>query len=228
MNSILDEMLRTHLVQIEGEAEPRPLDGGMNRDKGALIVKAIEAVRPAKTLETGCAYGVSTLFALETLAKYSPKARHTIIDPAQGWAYGNGGLNNAKRAGYGSMVEMIEESSATALPRLMAEGRRVQFAIIDGWHTFDHALIDFFYINKMLDVGGIVLLDDTDWPGLRPLDAHIRSYPCYEAFDVVRYRPRTARGRLRAMIDPSRRRPTCVAYRKIAEDERSWDWYAPF
>lgn len=227
MNDVLEELLRTRLVQIDGETTPRRLNSNMDAEEGRLIGECIAAVRPATTLEVGCAYGVSTLFTLDALAKVSPAARHIVVDPNQTSGYGRGGIGNAERAGYGHMVELVEESSATALPRLLTEGLRLQFSIIDGWHTFDHALVDFFFVNKMLDVGGIVLIDDTDWPALRRLRAHALTYPCYEVFGEVRYRPKTAVAKLKAAADPAGA-VTCVALRKIAEDERSWDWHAPF
>lgn len=227
MNSVLQEMLSTRLVHIEGEAEPRRLNSAMDEAEGALIGRAIVAAHPRSSLEVGCAYGVSTLFTLDALAATEPTAHHLIVDPYQTTGYGRGGFNNATRAGYGHMIELIEESSAIALPRLLAEGLRLQFAIIDGWHTFDHALVDFFFVNKMLDVGGIVLIDDTDWPALQRLRAHAMSYPCYEVFDEVRYRAPTVAGRLKAALRPDAS-VTCIALRKIANDERSWDWHAPF
>ena len=45
-----------------------------------------------------------------------------------------------------------------------AQGERIDFAFIDGAHTFDHALVDFFYIDRMLNVGGIVAFDDLGFP----------------------------------------------------------------
>ena len=33
-------------------------------------------------------------------------------------------------------------------------------AFVDGWHTFDYTLIDFFYIDQILKVGGIIAFHD--------------------------------------------------------------------
>jgi hypothetical protein len=119
-------------------------------------------------------------------------------------------MKNLAQAGHIGMVELIEERSETGLPRLHANGLRIQAAIIDGWHTFDHTLIDFFYINKMLDVGGIFVLDDTQFPAIRHVVQHILTYPAYRAVGAV--------GDV----------PTSIAFQKIAEDERPWNWFAPF
>ena len=34
------------------------------------------------------------------------------------------------------------------------------FVFIDGWHTFDYTLIDFFYADKLIREGGIIIIDD--------------------------------------------------------------------
>ena len=162
------------------------------------------------------------------------------------------------------MIELREEGSEFALPQLLKEGAVLDFAFIDGWHTFDHVLVDFFYINRMLRVGGIVAFDDVDFPAIERVLKHVATYPCYEMFGANlndsraspngpspqrRRRPnwrnpdfyRHARERMlakrswnRALLQRAWRRttnsgtPTCVAFRKIAPDQRSWDWHRPF
>jgi len=74
---------------------------------------------------------------------------------------------NLERAGYGGFVEFIEKPSQIALPALVAAGRRIDFAFIDGEHTFDHVLFDFFFIDQLLNVGGVVVFDDAAWPSIR-------------------------------------------------------------
>ena len=37
----------------------------------------------------------------------------------------------------------------------------------DGMHTLDYVFIDFFYIDKMLNVGGVAVFDDTHFPSTR-------------------------------------------------------------
>lgn len=38
-----------------------------------------------------------------------------------------------------------------------------------GWHTFDHTLLAWWYVDKMLPAGGIVGFNDCDWqPWRRP------------------------------------------------------------
>src|SRR5262249_46529117 len=100
----------------------------------------------------------------------------------------------------------------------------------------DHALIDFFYVNKMLDVGGAVIIDDTIMPALARLVAHITTYPAYEVM-MVSSMPRAPnpfvwmRRKLNGTGRStrfSRDNPYCTVFRKIAEDKRDWGWHADF
>ena len=34
------------------------------------------------------------------------------------------------------------------------------FIFIDGWHTFDYTLVDMFYADRLLRIGGYLLIDD--------------------------------------------------------------------
>ena len=59
-----------------------------------------------------------------------------------------------------AMFGVSEHPLRLALTRLCAEGERIDFAFIDGNHRFDYTLVDFFYIDKMLRLGGHVAFDD--------------------------------------------------------------------
>jgi hypothetical protein len=84
----------------------------------------------------------------DALVANSAESKHIVLDPCQSTAYGNIGVQNVRRAGYEDLVEFYEEPSELALPRRLAKDIRIQVAIIDGWHTFDHTLIDFFILTR--------------------------------------------------------------------------------
>lgn len=115
------------------------------RQEGEFLQKIIDEAKPKQSLEIGLAYGVSSLFICDALARI-PGARHIIVDPAQFDAeYWKGaGLNNLKAAGYSEMIEFYNLPSHIALPKLESDGRQVEFAFIDGAHQFDHVMVDFF------------------------------------------------------------------------------------
>jgi len=234
MNAVLKQMLESKIVT-DGR-ETYPLHSNMKPEEGALIQRVIDTVRPSTTLEVGMAYGVSTLYICDALARLPGPVRHMAIDPVQSTIWRGIGHRNVREAGYGHMVEVIEEGSELALPRLLSGKAQIEVGLIDGWHTFDHALIDFFYINKMLEVGGIVIIDDTMFPSIQQVVDHILTYPCYEIFDRT-YGKATPRARVRQelakmtgakFLRRSLDYGTATAFRKIAPDNRAWNWHVPF
>jgi predicted O-methyltransferase YrrM len=234
MNSVLKEILHTRKVR--NGSEEVPLIDEMDPQEGELIDRAFRAVKPACSLEVGFAFGVSTLYACDALKANNVPCRHIVMDPFQTSLYRGIGLANIQGAGYVGIVELHERGSEIVLPQLLAEGLKIQAAIIDGWHTFDHTLIDFFYINKMLEVGGVVIIDDTMFPAIRQAVDHILTYPCYEIFGRTSSKP-TLRARVRQelakrtgakFLRRSLDYGSATAFRKIASDNRAWDWHVPF
>jgi predicted O-methyltransferase YrrM len=117
------------------------------------------AVEGARTLETGC--GASTVvFAAQG-------ADHTVISP-------DGREHRLVRAYCRSIgidvgrVSFIDASSDDVLPSLIT-GRELDFAFIDGAHSFPYPVVDFHYISRSLKVGGQILVDDIAIPAVAPV-----------------------------------------------------------
>ena len=245
MNPVAQRILETGAVS-DGDVVYPLGQYHMDAREGSLLQKAIAAVRPIVSLEIGMAYGLSTLFICEELAKQHGKATHVVIDPFQNSDWRGIGMRHVREAGYEHLVTFYEERSEFTLPRLVAAGTKLDFALIDGWHTFDQALVEFYYINRMLRVGGIVAFDDADWPSLNRLLRYLVEYPSYEVFDSQPRWQSSWRGRLRRqlvsvpavarIVHPTVRRrswdlgifDTCICLRKISEDERPITWFPDF
>jgi hypothetical protein len=133
-------------------------------------------------------------------------------------------------------VELREQASEIALPELLNEGTLLDMALIDGWHTFDHALVDFFYVNKMLRIGGVVILDDASYPSIEKLVDHILTYGSYCIFDLpkspvphVSARALLPVRRMAKFMGLQRTKwPRAVALQKTARDTRGHDWFKSF
>ena len=186
MNTVLQDILKTRTI--EGlDGCKIPIESQISAGEGLHIQKVIAAIKPKTTLEIGMAYAVSTLFICEALAELGG-GKHIVIDPYQndvpdetlnrsqqpadpGWR--GIGLHIVRTAGFRDMIEFYGSPSFQALPQLLNSGQKVDFALIDGMHTFDFALVDFFYIDRLLNIGGVVTFDDLFYPSIRKLCRYI-------------------------------------------------------
>lgn len=239
MNPVLKEILQTGYVKsVSGELIK--LHSGISREGGEFLQEIISRVKPVVSLEIGLAYGVSTLFICDALEK-TAATRHIVIDPNQfGGPWGDSwegiGLNNLKRAGYENIIEFHNVPSHLALPQLEAQGIKIDFAFIDGFHTFDYALLDFFYIDRMLRIGGVVALDDAVFPSIRKVCRFIIANRAYSLFRLegaphaLKTIWRVLKGRFfvtdvrLGLVSGNR----YIAFRKEAHDTRSWDFHREF
>jgi predicted O-methyltransferase YrrM len=244
MNSVIEEIYKSGKTTLP-DGNVRKLSAAISVSEGAAISRII-AENPLirNTLEVGCANGLSSLHICQAL-QGRPGAMHTIVDAFQASDWKNAGIGNLNRAGF-SNYTLIERLSETALPELLASEKRYQFIFIDGWHTFDHALIDAFFANRLLDVGGFLVLDDADIPPIDKLVSYLTNYPCYERYETVYAYPSNRilhalcrigtlipvsanmRYRLPKPLRKVLRKPRMVVFRKVADDKREWNWFRPF
>lgn len=204
-----------------------PIGASVTLTEGRFLQRIISRVKPTQMLEVGLAFGISALFAELALAANGLPYRHIVIDPLQS-SFEEAGLRLLAETGYRDAVEFHDRGSEFALPALAHEGRKIDLAFIDGWHTFDHTLVDFFYVNRMLKVGGVIVFDDANWPSVARVLSHALSYPCYR---LLHSAGRGWHRRIAAAVGTASLaalRPSIVAIEKIAEDERSWTWHSRF
>lgn len=171
---LLDNTLREGRVRAD-DGTVMSLHSHLPREAGQMLQRIIHDLDAHTTLEIGMAFGISTLFICEALTnppdhpneQQSPSPRHFAIDPNQHTAEWCGvGLRHVRLAGFEDVVDFRELPSHQALADLEREGVRIDFAFVDGWHTFDYVMVDLFLIDRLLRVGGVVVVDDADWPGV--------------------------------------------------------------
>jgi predicted O-methyltransferase YrrM len=171
------------------------------------IERLVRELRFTRTLETGMAFGLSTLAICSVHAERG-EGSHIAIDPFQSTDWKGVGVLNLRRAGVERLVRVIEAPSDEALPRLRDEGVRIDFGLIDGLHLFDATLVDFFHIDRMLDLGGVVVFHDTWMPAVARAVEFVRANRAYEPVEAG---------------DSG-----MEALRKTGEDERAWDFHRDF
>jgi hypothetical protein len=140
--------------------------------------------KPQLVVEVGMAYGISTLAILTGLRDLKANGKLISIDPGQSVHFHDVGQTNVQRAGYADNHILFEKYDYLALPQLIQENTKVDFAYIDGWHTFDYTLLDFFLLDKMLCVNGIVGFNDCALPAVRKVLGFVKTHRKYRKIDV--------------------------------------------
>lgn len=224
MTDVLASILNKGFVTTDN-GQQLPLHSHLPEPEGRILQSWLTDYQPKNLLEIGLAYGVSSLYICEATSGWSIN-QYDIIDAFQTDQWQGVGVRHLREAGYGDLYRLHEMRSELCLPDLLKQGKRFDFAFIDGWHTFDHTLLEFYYINRMLDVGGIVVLDDLHLPSLQKLRAYIETYDCYERLPLpLEFRASTTY-RVRQMMQAPVSR--IDGFIKTAKDQRDWNWFKDF
>jgi predicted O-methyltransferase YrrM len=143
----------------------------LERAQGEALRDLALAVTAERTIEVGLALGMSALFLCQ--AVLPRRGRHVAIDPFQAESWNGAGLRTLREAGVEDLVEVIEEESQLALPRLVAEGREFDLAFVDGDHRFEGVFLDLYFMSRLVRPGGLVVVDDMWMPAVRTAVAYV-------------------------------------------------------
>lgn len=179
---VLKDILANKRVLLPGGEEKR-LTANVSPRIAEVLYSTVKRFQCQSAIEIGMAQGVSTLAILSALAETG--GRMVSIDPYIGWPSGReAALSNIERAGFAERHRHINEPSYRGLPQLMFEGAAVDFAYIDGPHDYENTFIEFFYIDKILNPGGVIGFNDAGWAGVWQVIKNIMGHVDYEEIDV--------------------------------------------
>jgi predicted O-methyltransferase YrrM len=175
------------------------------------------------TLEIGLAMGASAAWICEAHKQNGIGGMHTAIDPNQHTQYDSMGIELIKRCGLYKYLKLMELPSYRALPKLVEQVikgtiPRFQLIYIDGWHTFDSTVLDFYYADLILEVGGVIVLDDIKHRSVsKAFKYFVKNYPHYR---LVTKTPVYTHGNF---LESSQ-----ATFIKIGPDTRSWNFHKDF
>jgi len=187
-----------------------PLDQAtmVSFSQGEKLAEIHREVRPDLSIEVGLAYGFSTIFLLDSMFE-NRYGRHIAIDPFQKSYWSGIGAAAVEQLGFTDRFTWLDERSDAALSRMNAQGVRAQYVYIDGNHTFDAALIDFCCSDQILDVGGVIIIDDMWMPAIQKAVSFVtHNMEHYERVEI--------------------NYDNICCMKKLAKDNRAWDHFVPF
>ncbi len=244
------EILKTKIVEGE-DGKKYSLSANTSIEQCQLLQKIIFENKPLVAIEIGLAHGISSMFISDALLKCGGK-KHIILDPYQDDLYWNNiGLMNLKRAGLSAIVEFHKEASQSFLPELSKKGIEINFAYIDSTKVFDQLLVDVHFLLLSMPIGGIIAMDDCDFPSIRKLCRLLVKFDfieiyCTQGKDNFGWKQTMAKSIvaffLKIIPFKSRLFPSLsfetdeslgldyhfIAFRKIANDQRNWNWNKMF
>jgi predicted O-methyltransferase YrrM len=252
IHPIAEEVIRMRTAQLP-DGRVVAAHSFVTRETCDVLYDAVRRSGASRGVEIGMAFGISTICIADALRANTADAHLVSFDPTQRRAdsWNGAGLWQVERAGLRDAVELREETSQAGLPRLVESGYRCAFAFIDGWHTFDHTLLDFFHVDLLLDVGGYVVFDDVDYPAVEAVVRFVVANRHYALDQIVQRAPdhpaaiqrvkvaakSVARRLGRTHRDPAPEHEVSfrkiagaktVGLRKTAEDDRPFDHFRAF
>jgi predicted O-methyltransferase YrrM len=138
----------------------RDFDSGISEEEALALARIVVDTKAKISIETGLAYGSSAITMCSEANKMHRDNIHYAVDPNQLSEYGGAAIAMIKEAGLQNNLTHLNGASHEELPELIKKGVQIDCAFIDGWHTFDYTLIDFFLIDKMLKEGGLIAFHD--------------------------------------------------------------------
>ena len=204
---LLEELIRTKkAIDLDGKA--RDTTAFITAQEGTELHRLIVQAKPRLALEIGFLHGYSTLHLLQGLADVGA-GQLVSIDPGQFSEYAGGvGLMNVRRAGLHRFHAHMNAGSQFALPELARRRITIDFAFIDGNHLFDYTLLEFFYLDQILRVGGTLIFHDYLNPSVFTALNYIEANFAYAVADC-----------------PARNLRVVT---KQAHDTRPWYYFVPF
>jgi hypothetical protein len=174
---------------------PRAVEGagGASYAIGVEVLRFLAALPPSQgaSIETGC--GHSTVVLANVFATHisvNPDlASNRLVREFVELNCGTTGLRH------------VESSSDQGLPGLVAEGCRVELALIDGNHSHPFPLLDFHYVDQMLAPDGLLLVDNTEIPAVQELTEYLEFEGAYQLEGLL---------------------TNCAVYRKVKDRQLGW------
>lgn len=150
-----------------------------HNDLDAFVPKTTDEI---KMLEVGSFEGRSTVWFLENVL-LNRKSTITCVDPwttysqnsdtfnsyftsESEWDFRNHKrtfLHNIYNSGFMEKVNVIQDSSHLALPKLISNGDKFDIIFIDGNHTSPFVITDCVMSWYLLNKGGLMIFDDYLW-----------------------------------------------------------------
>lgn len=236
-NLFTDQVLERGWIG-ENNKNYRKIIGSITNAEAKALASIITQYNCKYSFETGVACGISTLAITQAITFQN--GHHYGIDPYQYEHHDGVALTLLQEHDLAAYFTLLEGSSHTEAPKLLQKlGRQsLDFAFIDGMHTYDYKVIDFFYANKLLKIDGILAFHDLHMPSVKKVVKFIEKYGNYRVIYIKELEPKFFQKVKHIVGGLSRFKPywsywpsrfsNLLVLQKINDAERSWDYFENF
>ncbi len=162
------------------DRQRRKIEGAVSKLEARLLAEIVLRHNCRRCVETGVANGISTLAITQAAAHVG--GHHYGIDPCQTDQHRNAALLLLNAHGLADDFTLLAGPTHLEAPRLLAQQEPFDFVFVDGMHTFDYKLLDFFYADKLLRVGGWLVFHDLLLPSVKKVYRFVRLQRRYRAW----------------------------------------------
>ena len=178
------------LAEAYASNRDQPIDAAIALAFASELTRQVRDAAPKLAIEIGMANGLSSL---AILAGLQPGGRLISIDPFQDTQWHDEGRRLVAKTDRANDHTLIQDFDYLALPDLLRQGAEVDFAYIDGMHTFDYVALDAFFVDRLLKVGGVVAFNDCGFRSIHKYLRFFRNHRHYAELDT--HLPHDFRGR---------------------------------
>lgn len=204
---------------LTGNGEEVGLSSAITAENASRLTQVVRESGAARAIEIGMAHGVSSISILHGMNPVGSML--TSVDPFQSSQWQGCGVRIISDEGFANRHQLLEQMNWFALPDLLRERRRFDFAYIDGDHSFACTFLDFFYLDKMLEVGGIIGFNDCGMRSVQRVVSYLKANLEYEQVHEVKI-SWWSRRRMKFWEYPD------MYFRKRNDVSVPWDKYADF
>lgn len=152
----LDAALAERIASDYGR-NPHTQDTSVSLAEANAIARCVAGFKLERTLEIGLAHAGSSAAIIAAKRHAGFQTKHVALDPYQRSHSESRGLEVLQALGYADDLDYREEFSERYLP---ASTEVFDFILVDGGHGLGQAMVDAFFSDRLLRIGGFMAVDD--------------------------------------------------------------------
>lgn len=146
-------------INYPSKAKPYPVEYTLDNTSGLFLYALCKFLKPDKVVETGVAYGLSSMYILQALSENKKGILYSIdftFSPWQSKEMIGAAIPNSLRKNW----KLIYGPSSKELNKLLSSINPIDIFFHDSLHTFNNMLFEFETVWPHIKSGGFLISDD--------------------------------------------------------------------